>query len=125
VGLVFPTRGSAVVARLTHAQEVAGSIPAPAIEPSAAAIRASIERGTVTADEFLTAMSRGFNARERVGGTAPAASAARADEAVRHDAHGADAQFGVVASDSNRDDPAGMEHVRQSRLSRWQRLPAA
>jgi len=53
---------------------------------------------------------------------APAASA-RALEAVADDAHRPDAQIGVVASDSNRDDPAGMEHTRQSRLSRWQRLP--
>jgi len=53
---------------------------------------------------------------------APTASA-RALEAVPDDAHRPDAQLGVVASDSNRDDPAGMEHARQSRLSRWQRLP--
>ena len=112
-----------MAARLTHAQEVAGSIPAPAIEPSAAAIRASIERGTVRTAHVFAAMLRGVNAGERVTTADFAAYLARADHPVADDPHGADSQVRVVAADTDRDDPAGMEHARQSRLSRWQRLP--
>ena len=121
--LVFPARGSAVVARLTHAQEVAGSIPAPAIEPSAATVRASVERGDPFAGRVFPAMLGNVASGERVTASDFAAYLARADHPVADDAHRPDAQIGVVASDSNRDDPAGMEHTRQSRLSRWQRLP--
>jgi hypothetical protein len=120
---VFPTRGSAVAARLTHAQEVAGSIPAPAIEPSAATVRASVERGDPFAARVFPAMLGGSLTSEPEGWSTASGRPARADEAVADDAHCPDAQFGVVVSDSNRDDPAGMEHARQSRLSRWQRLP--
>jgi hypothetical protein len=50
---------------------------------------------------------------------APALSA-RAVEPVADDAHRADVQGGIVAADTDGHDPASVEHVRQSRLSRWQ-----
>jgi hypothetical protein len=111
-----------VVAHLTHAQEVAGSIPAPAIEPSAATVRASVERGDPFAARVFPAMLGGSLTSEPEGWSTAAGRPARAEEAVADDAHRADTQVGVVAADSNRDDPASVEHVRQSRLSRWQRL---
>jgi hypothetical protein len=145
VGLVFPTRGSAVAARLTHAQEVAGSIPAPAIEPSAATVRASVERGDPFAARVFPAMLGGSLTSEPEGWSTAAGRPAGADEAVADDAHRPDAQLGVVAADTDGDDPASVEHGpqlttaesngararkrrlaeerRQARLSRWQRLP--
>jgi hypothetical protein len=60
---------------------------------------------------------------EPEGWSTAAGRPAGADEAVADDAHRPDAQLGVVAADTDGDDPASVEHVRQSRLSRWQRLP--
>jgi len=90
---------------------------------SAAAIRASVERG----DPFAYVRNRPMAGRITPGESERATSApldpAGADEAVADDAHRPDSQLGVVAADTDRDDPASVEHARKSRLSRWQRLP--
>ena len=96
---------------------------ATAVNATAFAVRASVERGDPFAGRSMGDVLASVESREAEVTAVLATSAARADEAVADDAHCPDAQFGVVASDSNRDDPAGMEHARQSRLSRWQRLP--
>jgi hypothetical protein len=125
MGVDLTQRGSPVVRRGPHKPEIAGSIPAPAIEPSAATVRASVERGDPFAARAFPAMLGGSLTSEPEGWSTAAGLPARAHEAVADDAHRADTQVGVVAADTDRDDPASVEHVRQSRLSRWQRLPAA
>jgi hypothetical protein len=96
---------------------------ATAVNATAFAVRASVERGDPFAARAFPTVISIVGTRECVGWSTASGRPARADEAVADDAHRPDAQLGVVASDSNRDDLAGMEHVRQSRLSRWQRLP--
>lgn len=48
--------------------------------------------------------------------------AAGADEAVADDVTHPDGQVEIVSGDAHREDSAAMEHVRQSRLRRWQAL---
>jgi hypothetical protein len=91
--------------------------------PLAVSVRASVERGDPFAARAFPAMLGGSLTSEPEGWSTAAGRPARAHEAVADDAHRPDAQLGVIAADADGDDPAGMEHARQSRLSRWQRLP--
>lgn len=123
MGLDLTQRGSSVVQHEPHKLGDAGSNPAPALGQVAAAVRASIERG-----DSLGYLSHGpvglcVDPREGVSPATLAALATGAEEAVADDTHGPDGQLGVVEADAVRFDVGRVEHERQSRLSRWQRLP--
>lgn len=99
-----------------------GMSAAEAYAASAAAVRASIERG----DYSLIVRDRPMRPRvvagESVGGTVRPVLAARTDEAVADDSNGTDLQLGMVTNDADGQDADTVEHIRQSRLSRFQRL---
>jgi hypothetical protein len=52
----------------------------------------------------------------------PPALPARADEAEADAAQPVAAQLGGARANPDRDDPASVEHERQSRLRRWQEI---
>lgn len=107
----------------THDERTDGSVATLARPVSAAAIRSGVERGDPFAYVRNAPMGARVDPGERVGGPRFAPLTARADEAVPHDLHSPDAQLGVISANPDGLDVRSMEHERQSRLQRWQRLP--
>ena len=77
--------------------------------------------GNLTFNPFtvLDPIEPGYSVRGPTSAVLPAG----ADEAVGDDAAYSDAEAHIVVDQSDRIDLDVMEHERQSRLSRWQRLP--
>ena len=65
----------------------------------------------------------GFSASNGIGFATGSALAARADHPVADAPERPDTQLGVVVAEPDGDDVGRMEHARQSRLRKWQRLP--
>jgi hypothetical protein len=89
----------------------------------AAATRSGVERGDPFAVLSDRAMARSVDAAEGVGAPHLAALPARADHSVTDDPNRPDLPLGNLTGEANGQDADAMEHERQSRLSRWQRLP--
>jgi hypothetical protein len=89
--------------------------------PSAAAVRASVERSDLLSSFVPLAMRPKVYASGSVGTPGTVTPAARAHGPVADDPGRITADPTASDTDSHREDSAAMEHERQARLARWQR----